>query len=180
MTNLDLLAAEAHANAVAHGFYDDPDPDRLFALMHAELSEAIQEERSGTPMAEIVRDWDDEPLGHAGIAVELADYVLRLLDYAAYRGFAFAGPTPNVPTYEELPRLVNALHDLTCDLCRAALVLGGQGMQKAWNTTELWIIRASIEHVRAFLEVKGVDLWEVVREKMEYNTTRPYMHGKLY
>lgn len=180
MTDLDLLAAEAHANAVAHGFYDDPDPDRLFALMHAELSEAIEAERDGAPICETVEDFDGSYHGKAGICVELADYVLRLLDYAAYRGFAFAGPTPNVPTYEELPRLVNALHDLTCDLCRASLVLGGQGMQKAWNTTELWIIRASIEHVRLFLDEKGVDLWEVVREKMEYNKTRPYMHGKLY
>lgn len=180
MTDLDLLAAEAHANAVAHGFYDDPDPDRLFALMHAELSEAIEAERDGMPLCETVEDFDGTVIGHAGVAVELADYVLRLLDYAAFRGFAFKGPTPNVPTYDELPRLVNALHDLTCDLCRASLVLGGQGMQKAWNTTELWIIRASIEHVRIFLDEKGADLWTYVREKMDYNKTRPYLHGKLY
>lgn len=93
MLDLNELAREVHENAVNHGFWDpEPSFGEIIALCHSELSEALEAYRNGEPMAyvygedEIPRlytdmaDWDelDEP---EGIAVEMADCVIRVLDW---------------------------------------------------------------------------------------------------
>lgn len=88
--NLNEFAKEIHANACAHGWWDEPRPfDELCALMISELSEALEEARAGRPMEYRVCDVDGEPCDHMkncwhvgcilnaskpdGIAVEMAD-----------------------------------------------------------------------------------------------------------
>ncbi len=97
---------DIHENAVNHGFWDD---ERCFAetvaLCHCELSEAVEEDRAGRPMV-----WhkckksnspctkclsyegdgvctesmiDDKP---EGIAVEMADCIIRIFDWAGHAG----------------------------------------------------------------------------------------------
>ena len=174
------LAAEAHANAVTHGFYDAPDSDRNFALMHCELSEAIQAERSDAAMLNHVLDMDEKRVIPEGIAVELADFVIRLLDYAAWQGIKIPVQARIVPLYRDLPRLVNVLHDLVNDIRRADICIVDDKSRAAWTRTEAGIIASIIEHVEMYLDDSEVDLWAVIREKMDYNRTRPRMHGKLY
>lgn len=77
------LAAEIHSAAVAKGFWRVSDAEECaIACMHAEISEAIQADRLGMPICEIERDGGKPE----GVGVELADFAMRLLDYAAYRG----------------------------------------------------------------------------------------------
>lgn len=196
--NINALAAEAHANAVRHGFWAVPDvEERLIALLHCELSEAIQAEREEQPMFySICERWDgttdkctlltlnvcaEYPVDaltdngkHCsyrkpdGIAVELADFVIRLLDYAAGNRIGIPRNRLILETYSSLPALVNHLHFQINEVERHSKPLQG------------CIIADSINTVRAYLHEQGIDLWSVVREKMDYNKTRPALHGKKY
>lgn len=77
-TGLDGLADMIHENAVAHGFWDTARPlPESIALMHSELSEALEADRAGEP-AHHVKDGKPE-----GVAVELVDCLIRILDTLA-------------------------------------------------------------------------------------------------
>lgn len=177
--SINELAKAAHENAVAHGFYDDPDPEQLFALIHDELSEAVEEERCGAGLWEELETGDGVHFWHTGIAEKLADFVIRLLDYAAYRKLTIPTVQSIVPIYETLPRMVNVLHDMVCDIWRAQAATPGK-YEAAWGRTTANLIHTAIETVEAYLDDRCVDLWAAVREKMEYNRTREYKHGRLY
>ena len=106
--NINQLAKEVHDNAVAHGWWDKPPalPEAL-CLIHAELSEALEEYRNGAPLVygtcalaeedcqyfaicdrvgQPGAEGADGPCKPEGIAVELADVILRTLDLMAALG----------------------------------------------------------------------------------------------
>ena len=91
------LAWEIHENAMAHGWWEE---NRTFpeivALCHSELSEALEEYRNARPMVYCVnpdedvccnvcgfRDGKAKP---EGIATEMADCIIRILDWAGAEG----------------------------------------------------------------------------------------------
>lgn len=76
------FAKAIHENAVAHGWYDTPVDFREVAVMvHAEISEAVEEWRGGNPFV-----YGTCALAAEGVAVELCDAVMRIFDYLAYMG----------------------------------------------------------------------------------------------
>ena len=92
MTNLDALAAEIHENAVAHGFWEAHDAEEIaFEMLHCEICEAIQADREGQAGV-----WYEKPSSGPkkpeGTIVELADFAIRLLDYAAWAKIPLQGP----------------------------------------------------------------------------------------
>jgi len=75
---LNKLGKEFNDNAVAHGFWENPNKGERIALMHSELSEALEAVRKPGP--------DDKCPEFSAEVVELADAVIRILDYCEYYG----------------------------------------------------------------------------------------------
>lgn len=80
------MQREIHETAVSHGWWDDREAfsaqsaGSCIALMHSELSEALEAVRAGA----------DTPDKHcpsfSNLSIELADTIIRILDFAEARG----------------------------------------------------------------------------------------------
>ena len=103
---LNELSKEIHQTAVDHGWWDKaPSFGEVVALCHSELSEALEEFRADRPLVyadqiveaplmdggwEMRRTTDMKQFSHTdkpeGIAVEMADCLIRILDWAGHEG----------------------------------------------------------------------------------------------
>lgn len=84
LNGFDLLALRQFAINRGHGFYDNPvDDGTRIALMHSELSEALDAMRHGDPP-------DSHIPQFSGTEAELADVVLRIMDFSQHRGLRVA------------------------------------------------------------------------------------------
>lgn len=120
------LVRKAHQNAVKHGFWDDP-PEfgTSIALIHSELSEALEEVRAGNRI-------------HHG----------KKTPPIYYSGNGYLSTVPSIS-------------------CK----------KPEGYATELADAVIRIADLCGYL---GIDLESVICEKMEYNATRPYKHGKKF
>ncbi len=113
---LNQMAAEVHNNAIEHGWWDEEKTfPEIIALIHSEVSEALEEYRkvcseteiyyTGNKCAEsgglcvsdapdVMCEYPYDPrlcdsyvIGKPeGIPIELADVIIRILDYCAFAG----------------------------------------------------------------------------------------------
>ncbi len=82
--SINELAVEIHQNNVDAGWWDNPrEKGTLLMLVVSEIAEAMEGER---------KDLMDDHLPHRKMAeVELADAVIRILDYAGAFGYDVEG-----------------------------------------------------------------------------------------
>lgn len=195
---LNEFAKEVHANAVAHGWWEtERDPAEIIALIHSEWSEALEEYRAGRPMLwhECMDEGqapEDRPVvceqctdcyyygkkcEHSGkkpegIAVELIDGCIRILDFAAHEkvSLKFEAIEPLQPT---LPKLIADLHYYTS---KALDDVGRSGKIISHTHIPEWLGSAVYEVFR-YIYAHRLEAGKIMFEKHEYNKTRPYRHG---
>ena len=175
MVDINKLAAQLHGAAVKKGFWDVEDAlNKHIAKMHSELSEAVQADRIGM-MYDIERDGAKPE----GVAAELADFVMMALDYFEYGNvielvskfyYEHWNETEKIVKDVSLPVLVNALHESVTKAHSSEVDF------KETLIATLFMVGAP----ETWLKARGYDLWDIIRQKMEYNRSRPKLHGRLY
>jgi hypothetical protein len=168
---LNELAIEIHELAKEKGWWDqERTRGEIYALIHSEISEAVEEARNNLPEIyyEGHKDHPERLIKPYGELIELADVVIRCLDWMVHEGIKFTYVDPRndvVRSYPyELTKLefYNLLHEQLA-------YLSNSQMNEFILTIEL------------FCYLNKWDLWGAVRIKHEYNKTRPHRHGgKMY
>lgn len=108
--DIQEMVKKAHDNAVNHGFWDPPlDFGTAIALIHSELSEALEEKRAGRPdvwfketngfVVTDPKEWRGEK--PEGVAVELADAVIRIADLCGHLGIDLGAAVEMKMAYNE-------------------------------------------------------------------------------
>lgn len=197
--NLNKFAREVHANACAHGWWDEErDTAEIIALIHSEWSEALEEYRAGRPL--VWHACGEQPNGNGGIcnpqdeydctnygresecryrgkkpegiAVELIDGCIRILDFAAHEKIALKFMEIE-PLHRALPTLIAVLHYYTSH------ILDNVGENGEINTHDHMpeLLGESVYNVFRYIRAQGLDPEKIMLEKHEYNKTRPYRHG---
>lgn len=188
--NLTEIAKEIHENAVAHGWWEEDRPAyEIIALIHSEWSEALEEYRAGRPMVWYAVNCDcvickNRPVMHneicegyecnenhkpEGIAVELIDGVIRILDYLASSERICVIGIYELLQPEELTELVARLHEITAS---SWLIPYFDDAFIDANT-----LISAVQIVFDWIGRQGLDPLEILKKKHEYNKTRPYRHG---
>jgi NTP pyrophosphatase (non-canonical NTP hydrolase) len=95
-----MMAQYIHDWAQRKGWWESDRNDyEMIALMHSELSEAVEALRSGNPRSDKLTPYSESPF--TDVEEELADVVIRIMDTAQARGWNVAGAIEAKMAYNE-------------------------------------------------------------------------------
>lgn len=199
------LAKTVHENAVAHGWWEgERDISEIVALIHSEWSEALEEARAGRPLVyRLCADCIDGPCSvepdtatacgfdaakhkPEGIAVELIDGVIRILDFmGAEETDVSESETGEPTTFESLYTDVGKNADMTAGV--PALVAFLHMHTSAFlahaadvTNSDLYELLCAMSLALIWVHRQDIDPLALLLEKHEYNKGRPYKHGKNF
>ena len=190
--NMAKLQNEIHKNAVEHGWWDEPRTfGDVIALCHSELSEALEAYLNGETMV-----WKGEAGKPEGVAVELADCIIRILDWAGHEDVDMIGIANQERNFLYLIRKtmsdewwnkpVNFIEVVIfCHTCLSHSLesyRAGEPMCFVDDENDaLQGVAIGMAHciirIQNWAKHNDVDIWKIVRLKHEYNKSRPYRHG---
>ena len=187
---LNALKDRAHKTAVEYGFHNDVKPDAYYlGLVMSEAGEAINADRKGrhadakwfeVDLAILPFDFCFERHIKDSVEDEIADLVIRLLDFAGMKGYKLYVERDNCPNWHDplrtfnksgLPGLFFILMDYLSD---------------AFDGDAQDLVAGIYDIIDFFCDCFGMitgsdkDLWWFVDRKMEYNEQRPKLNGKRY
>ena len=186
-----MYKRQVHENAVKHGWWDEERTfGEIIALCHSELSEALEELRTNRPMMYfvetngfVVTDMserkDEKP---EGVAVELADCIIRVLDYFGKEELdvdALMQEAMKAVMCDVPGRIYAATLGDCISRWHLLLSLAYACWCKASGThaSALRMARCVCEILAWGKVTDGVDFEMILDIKHEYNKTRPYRHG---
>lgn len=184
---LNALKEKAHKTAVEHGFHDEEKPDAYWlGLVMSEAGEAINADRKGRHAD--TKRFEENPgkwpfdlnfriYIKDSVEDEIADIVIRLLDFAGLRGYELnfvEDYTISDPVFPVLERegLVSVLFQLNYAI----------GFYYDSYNLGTGINKLIFIYSECFGKMTGSDkdLWWFVEQKMRYNDLRPRLNGKKY
>ena len=191
MKNIDFndLAKEAYESAKERGFHTEKHTDgHWFMLVVCELAEAVEADRKGRWVEdrkeyERLKGICDEDV-HAHlfeihikdtVEDEMADAVIRLLDYAGMNGVDIGKRMNEVFDDEEFEDY-KGYETLKKD--------DRLFTEKVYEIIQAFMFDSYIEFflidIFELARSYNIDLMWFIREKLEYNKQRAYLHGKAY
>lgn len=218
-TNLDLniLAKQVHNAAREKGFWDKPrNIGELFMLIVSENGEGLEAHRSNkfthniNSLSGLAQGNDAEKIRYKTefeasvkdtFEDEVADVVIRLLDFVGWRGsmgiqLEYYRKKPKFqlvePNVGETMLLVCGCLYKAYKACKKSLKAYEAYERTEYHSEYILLqereqiakLEKHINHALAYLynlsDFCGFDLNKHILAKMRYNTTREYLHGKAY
>ena len=182
--NWKELTERAYQNAVIHGWHEEAHSEyHYMMLVVTELSEAVEADRKGkyaqrvmfeknfdTPQVNPEEHWKFcfETFIKDSVEDELADAVIRLLDYAGLHDLFIDDEVFTEEQYLDLSESLKD-HSFTDVIYTEIRMLS---LSKSF-TAIVYYLFAIAYHYK-------IDLLWHIEQKMTYDEMRPYKHGKKY
>lgn len=186
---LNELKERVYKTAVAHGFHEEEKPDAYWlGLVMSEMGEAINADQKGLQADAVLFNDDlakmpfkDSFEAHIKDTVEdeIADIVIRLLDFAGMKGYELS-------TDEYLNSFIlSGLKELKTSGLPGLLLIFIYALfyNSRFHDLEECVCRTIRIISDCFDKMIGgsdCDLWWFVEQKMRYNDLQPRLNGKKY
>lgn len=195
---VSTLCEESHRIASEHGWLDRPRGyGTIIGLFHSELSEALEEFRAGRKFNEIyLQAWknghhtsdvrlderevidsliaDGFRLKPCGIAIELADFIIRVAEAVETLGFTgrFAQfvATASADGDDNFP-------DAFIPQCHSIVSRAYSWSPKAMSSSSVLELASAFMLVFGYCSRNGIPLEQAIEMKTAYNEKREYRHG---
>lgn len=193
---LASLAVDAFENAYKHGFYNEStEIETELMLIITEMAEAVQADRHNRHGS--IEDYESEiqmgrdiPTAYKNslegtVESEFADIAIRILSLLGWMNSKSPikiNSNSVLSDEYEIGRIQYTIHrsNIAADLYR----LNGKFSSFVDNESSYWFVSKTLQNILmrtfAIAHNHNIDLMEYIRLKMQYNESRPYLHGCLY
>ena len=193
---LASLAENAFKNAEKHGFYtESTEIETALMRIITEMAEAVQADRKNRHGS--IEDYESEiqmgrdiPTAYKNalegtVESEFADISIRILSLLGWMNSKSPikiNSNSVLADEYEIGRIQYTIHrsNIAADLYR----LNGKFSSFVDNESSYWFVSKNLQNILmrtfAIAHNHNIDLMEYIKLKMQYNESRPYLHGCLY